>query len=458
MLFDRTTNPRFVALAAIALAAGLAGSAVAQEAPPPNAQEAPPPKPVEAQPTEQPKDSKKVVPDLGVVAGWNGDHFFLRNADGSILFIPYGFVQTDYRLYSGDGVPANTFAIRRARIGFQGKLEKYYEFAFLLDAADSSGTLLRDAYLNVRYVPEIQLTVGVMTEPFGQEAATVSVTNIDFVERGLTSLLYPAPAFAFRAPGAMIHGDLAKGFLSYWVGAFNGRGPLGLNTTNEPELIGRLRFYPFKNTGAAVLKGIAFGGAYGHGRSRGLSNELSFSTAVGDRAFTLVPQVPINGPVERYNGEFTWTLGPAALRAEYDELRQQRRALDVGYTDLPEMRARAFEVSGTLLLTGERRPENGQPTPARPFFGADGTVGTGAWEIKGRYSYLWAKADGDPANSFPNIQNSVREISVGLNWYPSALVRYAIDFNFYKVLDAATVGGQPPQMFSAILQRAQFKF
>src|ERR1700674_2158104 len=107
MLFDRTTNPHSVALAAIALAAGLAGSAVAQEASPP--------KPVEAQPTEQPKEAKKVVPDLGVVAGWNGDHFFLRNADGSILFIPYGFVQTDYRLYSGDGVPANTFAIRSAR-------------------------------------------------------------------------------------------------------------------------------------------------------------------------------------------------------------------------------------------------------------------------------------------------------------------------------------------------------
>src|ERR1700694_3997658 len=112
------TNQCQIAIAAIALAAGLAGSAAADPSPPPAPGEG------------QPKEEKKTA-DPGIDAGWNGDHFFLKNADSSYVFQPSGYIQTDDRIYSGDGVPPNTFAIRRARLGFQGKLERYYEFAFL---------------------------------------------------------------------------------------------------------------------------------------------------------------------------------------------------------------------------------------------------------------------------------------------------------------------------------------
>jgi len=403
----------------------------------------------------EPKPPPKPEPGLG---GWNGDHFYLQTPDGSFAIQPYGYVQTDFRIYSGDGVPPNTFTIRRARLGFQGKLDKYYEFAFLGDFVDTTSALLRDAYVNVRYVPEMQFTVGQFVEPFGQEAASVGVTNIDFVERGLTSMLYPSAAGAFRSPGVMIHGDIAKGTLSYWLGAFNGKGPLAANTTSEPEVIGRLRIYPFRAVGDSLLQGLAIGGAYGHGRSRGLSNEMSFSGFVPDRPFALVPQTLINGPIDRFNLEVTLLLGPAGIRAEYDQLRQFRRALDVGFTDLPRVRGRAFNIGATFLLTGERRPENGQPKATSPLFARDGSFGIGAWEVKARYSYLDADAPGDPANGFPNIANSVDELSAGLNWYPTNLVRYALDFNLYRVKDAATVGGAVPQNFLVVLQRVQFKF
>jgi phosphate-selective porin OprO/OprP len=413
-------------------------------------------------------DAPKVeTQPLTGVSGWDGTHFTTQSPDGRFVFSPYGYVQGDYRIFTGDGVPPNTFTLRRARLGVQGKFDKYYEYALLADFVDTGSRLLRDAYINVRYIPEVQLTVGQMVEPFGQETATVGITNIDFVERGLTALLYPSAVGAYRSPGAMIHGDIAGGTVSYWLGAFNGKGPTAANTTSEPEVIGRLRIYPFKAGSNDLLKGIAVGGAVGRGRSRALSSELSFSGSVPEGAFSFFPQLAINGPILRYNGEFTFLAGPFGLRGEYDELHQKRNALGNGFSDLPEVVARGFTVNATFLLTGERRPENAQPKPKNPFLTPGGTSGIGAWEVKARYSYLWAKALGDitggtagapPAGSFPDYQNSVDEISVGLNWFPESQVRYSFDVNVYRDKDAATVGGQVPQTFVVVLQRVQFKF
>jgi len=404
-----------------------------------------PTKPSAPPPPEPPKKD---------VIGWDGSHFFVQTPDGSFTLQPYGYVQTDYRVYTGDGVPPDTFTVRRARFGFQGKLDNYYEFAFLADFVDRSSTLLRDAFVNVNYVRELQITIGQMTEPFGQEAASFSIANIDFVERGLTSLLYPSASGSFRSPGVMVHGDIAKGLVSYWLGAFNGKGPLTANTTNQPEVIGRLRIYPFKSGDSSMLQGLAIGGAFGLGRSRALSNELSFSGTTPEGAFSFFPQLAINGPIYRFNGELTWTGGPAAVRAEIDALHENRDNLFDGYTNLGQVRAWGYNISATWLVTGEKRPENAPPKAAGPLFRG----GIGAWELKARYSYLTAEADGDQFNLARIFKGTVDEISGGVNWYLTSTVKYNADVNVYRMKDAATVGGAPPQTFVVILQRVQFRF
>ncbi len=385
--------------------------------------------------------------------GWDGSHFFVQSPDGSFFLAPYGYVQTDYRVFTGDGVPADTFTIRRARFGFLGKLDTYYEFAFLADIADRNSTLLRDAYVNINYVRELQVTLGQMVEPFGQEAASFSIANVDFVERGLTSLLYPNASTSFRSPGAMVHGDIAKGFFSYWLGAFNGKGLQAANTTNQPEVIARIRIYPFKNGDNRELQGLAIGGAAGYGRSRALSNELSFSGLTPEGAFAFFPQLAINGAIYRFNGELTWTAGPGALRAEIDSLHENRDNLFDGYAKLGQVRAWGYNIAGTWLLTGEKQPENAPPKVAPLFRG-----GIGAWELKARYSYLTAEADGDSLNISRVFKGTVDEISGGFNWYLTSTVRYTADLNVYRMRDYPTVGGAPPQTFVVVLQRMQFRF
>lgn len=416
------------------------------------------------------KDQKTAA--APVLAGFNGEHFFVKSADGKFQIQPYGYVQTDYRAYTGDGAPPNTFTIRRGRFGFLGTYGKNYDFAILADAAATSGSIIRDIYLQAKPYPWLQFQVGQFKEPFAQEELT-AVTNTDFVERALTVLLYPSAATAFRSPGAVIHGDIAGGAMQYWVGAFNGKGIGATNTTSEPEVLGRLRFYPWKKSSNEWVKGFAFGGAIGHGRSRGLSNETSFSGAMPDAAYTFFPSFRLNGPVERYNGEFTWIKGPWALRGEYVQLNQARNSVGSEIVDgadflsVPGVVAKAGYIYATYLLTGEARPENGVPKVKHPMFGPETPGGTGtgkgAWELKFRYSGIQAKALGaNFPNPFtparvPTFEDHTDQFTVGLNWYPNYWIKYQLDFNVDRLKDPS-VQGILPQKYYVVLQRVQFRF
>ena len=426
------------------------------------------------EPVEGAQASKSSEKDSGapVVAGWNSEHFFVKSADGKFQLQPYGYVQTDYRAYKGDGAPSDTFVIRRARFGFQGNYGTKYDFAFLIDAAASNGISLRDLYLNIKPVREFQVQVGQFKEPFAQEEMN-GVTNIDFVERSLASLLYPSASTAYRSPGATIHGDISGGAVQYWVGAFNGKGILTNNTTNEPEFVGRLRFYPWKNKKDNLMQGFAIGGSVAHGRSRGLSNEQSFSAGLPNAAYTFFPQFRINGPIERYNGEFTWTHGPWAVRGEYDQLNQFRRGVGseqaggLGFFDLPGIVAKAGAVQATYLLTGEARPENGTPKVKHPFLGPEapgaGGKGLGAWELAFRYSRIQAK---EPESNFlnqftpgfvPGFSEHTDEFTAGLNWYLNYWIKYQVNFNVDRLSSPSTTGAIPQNYF-VLLNRLQFRF
>ena len=80
----------------------------------------------------------------------------------------------------------------------------------LTDANSTTGAIVRDVYLNVRIRPEFQFQAGQFKEPFAQETG-IGATNLDFVERGLQSLLYPCAGTAYRCPGMTLHGDISGG-------------------------------------------------------------------------------------------------------------------------------------------------------------------------------------------------------------------------------------------------------
>jgi|HubBroStandDraft_6_1064221.scaffolds.fasta_scaffold04445_6 phosphate-selective porin OprO/OprP len=420
----------------------------------------------QAQPSAAPK---KEAP---LTAGWNGEHFFLKSADGQFQLMPYGYVDVDYRAYKGDGAPADTFVVRRARFGFQGNYGSHFDYAILTDANSTTGAIVRDVYLNVRIRPEFQFQAGQFKEPFAQETG-IGATNLDFVERGLQSLLYPCVGTAYRCPGMTLHGDIDGGVMQWWAGAFNGRNGVTANATNEPEFVGRLRFYPWRKSKNDWFKQLAFGGSITHGRSRGLSGDLSFVGTIPDQTYNFFPQLRINGPTERYEGEFTYIKSAFALRGEYVQLQQQRYDVGseqvggLGFLTLPGVGAKAWNAGATYLLTGEKRPENGTPRVKHPLLGPDTPGGTGrglgAWELGVRYSGIQANA---PGANFLNIYTPgfvpgydyhTDQITFGVNWYMNYWIKYQFNVNINQ-LKQPSVTGQEPQNFYGLMQELQFRF
>jgi hypothetical protein len=407
-----------------------------------------------------------------LAAGWNGEHFFIRSADGQFSISPYGYVDNDYRAYKGDGAPADTFVLRRARFGFQGNYGSHFDFALLTDAAATTGSVVRDVYLNVRIRPEFQFQAGQFKTPFAQEAGT-GATNLDFIERGFQAMLYPSAASAFRSPGVAIHGDIDGGVVQYWLGAFNGKGYAIVNTTNQPEVVGRLRFYPWRKSKSIWFKELAFGGSIDRGRSRGLSGDQSFNSTLPDAAYSFFPQFAINGPIQRYNGEFTYLKSGFALRGEFDQLNMSRnnvgseQAGGLGFLSLPSIIAKAWDISATYLLTGEKQPENGTPRVKSPTFGPDTPGGKGrgwgAWGVGVRFTGIQAnEPESNLLNYYtpgfvPGFNYHTFEYTFGLNWFPNYWVKYSVNLGIDQLKEPSTIGAVP-QNYYVVLQQIQFRF
>ena len=410
--------------------------------------------------------------DAPLTSGWNGEHFFIKSADGQFSISPYGYVDTDYRAYKGDGAPSDTFILRRARFGFQGNFGSHFNFALLTDAASTSGSIVRDVYLNVRIRPEFQFQAGQFKTPFAQESGT-GATNLDFVERGFQAILYPSAASAFRSPGIAFHGDIDGGVLQYWLGAFNGKGYAQAAVTNQPEVIGRLRFYPFRKSKDGWLKELAIGGSADRGRSRGLSGDRSFSGNLPGGVYDFFPQFAINGPTQRYNGEFTYIKSAFALRGEFDQLNMSRNNVGseqvggLGFLSLPSIIAKAWDLSATYLLTGEKQPENGTPRVKNPTFGPDTPGGKGrgfgTWGVGFRYMGIQAKEPGANFLNYytpgfvPTFNYHTDEFTVGVTWYPNYWVKYQVNLGIDQLKDPSTIGAVP-QNYYVVLQQLQFRF
>ena len=423
-----------------------------------------------AESLQRPADQKTGA-TAPVAAGWNGEHFFIKSPDGAFQLQPYGYVQTDFLSYKGDGAPADTFSVRRGRFGFQGNYGSHYQFGLLIDAASSTGATIRDIYLNAKANDAFQIQAGQFKEPFAQEELEGD-TNLDFVERGLQGLLYPSAASTNRSPGVVIHGDLNGGTFQYWGGAFNGKGYSVNNTTSVPESVGRVRFYPWRNNKDSVLKGLAFGGSIAYSMSRGLSNEVTAPMTMPDGAYTWLPQFPVNGNVWRYEGEFTYLKGPWAMRDEYVVASYNRTGVGsstvggLGFANLPNIRYQAWNSSLTYLLTKELRPENGTPRVDHPLFGLEtsaGGRGLGAWELAFRYSGIQGNEPGIFFNNVftpenvPGYDLHTDQFSFGVNWYLNYWVRFQSNVDIDRLKQPSTIGAVPQNYF-VFEQRLQYRF
>jgi len=386
----------------------------------------------------------QTAPDKpAATAGWEKLHAFLRSSDGSFETQIGGYGQLDFRGYQAGDHPPNSFFVRRARLSLEGKLERYFDYRIEGDFADTANTALRDFYVNIHRIDEFQLRFGQFRVPISQEEMR-SDNLQDFVERSLVNNLVPS-----RSPGLGASGVINNGVFEYQIGAFNGKGLLAANNNGTPETALRLRFNPWKNGGNFLSKGFIFGGAFTQGRSLG---GTSVRGQTESRSFSFFVPDAINGKYIRANGEFTWLLGPAVIRAEYDQTNQRRDNLGVGGQNLPGVVAKGYTGQFTYLLTGEDKPESAVLAPRHNLFAdSNGKQGFGAWELKFRYANLQI-SDGTSKS------NRAETFYFGPNWYMNRFVRYLLDIGFERFKDPIRSPRPGDNTFFVFLSRVQVAF
>ena len=215
-------------------------------------------------------DDKYVENDVVSLAGKEG--FTFKTKRGDFLFKPYMLVQASANLnyyddegldpaYNQDNIANSGFSIPNAILGFTGKAFGKVTFNLSINAAQSGGALLQQAWFDVAAKDQLRFRVGKFKTPYTHAYLTtlgetlfpalpVSLTSETFVPHSLNAT--PPPLATGFDLGVMVHG-LLKGKWNYQVGIFNGTG-INVNTAGKtfsddyhiPSLLyaGRLAFMP----------------------------------------------------------------------------------------------------------------------------------------------------------------------------------------------------------------------
>lgn len=316
-----------------------------------------------------------------------------------------------------------------------------------LTSATSGAPLIVDAYAEYAKYPAFKIRAGKFKAPFSLENLQSSqYTN--FAELGLPSNLYPS-----RDIGIQLAGGFINDSINYGVGYFNGQNDRessnsatgNTDTNNDKAVVGRLFLQPFKNTNIAPLNGLGLGYAvsYEHQESSTLPTFISPGQltvfSYGSTGSTAT-NIQANGPRIRTSPQANYYYKSLGVLAEYVDSAQDLSGLKSGVLNKDKFHNKAWQVSGTYVLTGE----DASYTGVKPRHPLDFNGNWGAFELAGRYGVL--KIDHNIFDEgFSNLNTSISKESAwaaGLNWYINSNVRLLIDYEQTKFVrgNSATVG------------------
>jgi phosphate-selective porin OprO/OprP len=343
----------------------------------------------------------------------------------------------------------DSFELTRRRIGIEGQVAGLVDFQ--VEGEIEGDDPWRDVYANYRQFDIAQIQAGKFKLPFSLDENT-SATNLDFAYRSRSaSQLAPG-----RDRGVMVHGRGLDRLLAYQAGVFvhDGRNA----RTSSPELVygdrtlaGRLQVQPLRST-KSLFRDLQVGlAATASDVPEGISG-IRGRTALDESFFP--SRLWVQGARRRVGLELRWRPGPASVKAEYMRVTTERRGQSVDDADLSPLVAAGWYVSGTYLVTGERK-SGGVDAPRRPLFRG----GYGAVEVAARLENLrfGSTASGDEPSTSPRadvvLGNADRVATLGVNWHPVRRVKLQMNLIRETLADPAR-GPLPdkPAFWSRVLR------
>lgn len=370
------------------------------------------------------------------IAGFQ-DGFFVQSSNGDNRLV-FGLVtQTDARFSLDDTLgTTNTFTIRKMRPTLTGRVARYFDFKVMPDFGNGT-LLLTDAYFDTRFSTAFRIRAGKDKTPVGYELL-IGDAFLFFPERALASSLVPN-----RDVGISAQGDLLGGKLFYAAGVYNGV-PDGASSTGDvdtkrsKDLAGRVVLQPFRSAGApgGPLNGLGL--QLGASRGNQTGALPSFRTSATQTYYSYAAGVLAAGMRTRFTPTVFYYYGPFAGFAEHMTSTQR-----VGNaTDAFDITNRAWEITGSFVLTGEAGTDRG----VRPSASFDPSAGTwGALQLLARVTELRVDADAFSAGlAAAGASRRARSWTVALNWYPTAYIKYYMTFE-RTVFDGDPSGPRPAE-------------
>ncbi len=404
------------------------------------------------------KEAKDEAAAPSKLTGTFKDGFRFESGDKKHSIGLTGRLHADYRSFSPDDRSADTFDIRRARLGMSGQV---YEDVTFQVVGEFAGTPALDvAWVNYGGIKPAQFRAGQFIMPFNMENITSS-NNIDFQERALTSNFAPGKERGLMVHGAPFDGVTYALALSNGAGQSNndtiarvdGKDTIGRLTFNIPEMLGKKDYVV--HLGTAYTTGTQPRIATATGTPP-LGTALTSIRTEGRGATFFSTNAPLGTEFdrERSGAELALAYGPVKLQGELMKV-----SFDGTDGTAFSREIKSSYVSAMWAITGEsyvnayRNGVFGSIKPNSEF--KKGGTGMGAWVVGARFSKFDASDFG--AGTFTGTREA-DAVTVGLNWIPNAMTRVMLNYTQTDFATPVTVNNLPTNDEKAITLRTQFNW
>lgn len=360
----------------------------------------------------------------------------VTSADEDFRFRVGGRVQADAAIHDQDIADhGNGSEIRRGRLFASGTLWRVWDYKFQYDFTGSGSGGIADAYLAYNAPAAVRVQGGHFKEPFSLQNMTSS-KYVNFIERGLPHLFVPGRNIGLEFSSGSDHWSAAAGVFGSGIDSPSVGDDEGLGVT------GRATYAPI-NDGDQVLH---FGGALSY-RDTGQAGTAAFSSRPESHVTNIrqVNTMAVDADdFYRYGLEAAWVYDRLTLQGEYMgvELNGNGAQPDAGFD--------GYYAEVLWFLTDDQRSYSGSGGAFKSVSPNSivGKGGIGAWQVGARFSNV------DLNDSSIN-GGEADNMTLGLNWFPNANLRFSA--NYIRVLDTdgGPVAGDEPDIFTV---RGQVEF
>jgi phosphate-selective porin OprO and OprP len=431
------------------------------------------------------------------------NNFTIESPNGNNSISLTGRIHLDYRGYSSYGdsdaalssitaspsaTGADTFDIRRARLGVKYKFAKNYSGEIVFNTVGAVN-VLDVAFMDINWFEKAKFRIGQFKMPYSLEQLTSS-NNIDFIERSFVDAYIPA-----KEIGAQVFGEPTKGMtyalaLSNGLPAANAVGSEADNRQDGKDVIGRVTFNAAEAMGdkeSVMHGGLAFsygdspiGTGFGGNRSTEARGASFYTQPVASGVASASRTLERT----RYGVEGAFASGPFKVQGQYNVLNNQFQLPGTAGAISHDVDVKTYYVEALWTITGEKWADRykagafGALKPKKEFNSDDFTGG--AWEVGTRFSKFDASdynnanfiATGTGATLTNNLAadglgtsaagySEAKAYTVGVKFVANPNFRVMADYvytDYNNMISAVSLNGKNLTDEKAILMRTQIMF